>query len=102
MRSDLIGLKIRSSRYRMNKELCRTNNEFRCLSLRETEKGYWLHADDYLGGEVSSESDWFFPRDNLPDELLTLLCEADFAKLPLSHEHDSLLWDLTYMDDYSA
>lgn len=78
------------------------SNEFSTLALQKTDKGYWLHEEEYMGGEVSCENDWFFPNESLPDELVILLCEADFSQVPLPYQHCTIFWSLTNLDEYSA
>lgn len=70
------------------------------FKVHEEQDGYRGVVYIYEGGEVVSQDDYFFPKTNIPEQLLIILCETNSAYNWRNFEYEKLAWELTDLNEY--
>lgn len=75
------------------------HNEFCSFYIYKQNDDYYGKYIEYLQGDIVSTIYYLYPINDLPDQLLIVLCELDNFN-NLKSRYESLIWQLLDLEEY--
>lgn len=83
----------------MRKLIIQVTDEANTFSVYEQTSRYQGIHKTFSRGEVATETRYSYPKTNIPEQLLIILCEVD-NPYDIDYSHEALAWSLLELEDY--